>query len=203
MSLDANRIADEAHVRWTLIAIAAIFAGAFALVAVITAPGPGGSSPRSTEPVVARVDSGSAPADSPATPAAAPPPPAVGTPSAVEAQGAPATLPLDPGARRTALEGLRREVYGGLNGFRWRVAECKIARAAVFVTVETMNGAFRIAEVRLEPHPSSEDPRGDIPAPDDHSLECVRAALAGSVGAAASATPGRRWEMPFDVAAGE
>jgi hypothetical protein len=110
---------------------------------------------------------------------------------------------MERGARRRALDGLRREVYGGLNGFRWRVAECKVAGAGVFVTVETMAGAVRVAEVRLEPHASAEDPRGEAPAPDDRSLECVRAALAGNVIAAPSAIPGRRWEMPFDVAAGE
>jgi hypothetical protein len=109
-----------------------------------------------------------------------------------------AELPKDPSARLRALEPLRREVFTGITEHHWRVRHCGVTGATIYVTVESLDGAVRIVDARVEGTPSAEpgsereDARAD-PAAED----CVRSALVRNVIGAPSAKPGRRWEMPF------
>jgi hypothetical protein len=127
----------------------------------------------------------------------APPVPQAGAAPAT-AEAAPAELPRDPSARLRALEPLRREVFAGIAEHHWRVRHCGVTDATIYVTVESLDGAVRIVEARVEEAPSTEPGADREAASADPAVEaCVRSALVRNVIGAPSAKPGRRWEMPF------
>ncbi len=196
--------------KWIAAAGLLFVGGALLFVAAVTAPPSaiGGMPP--TGPA-----GGDSPGDPPASPPRLPaaPGPAHGAgpapPEAVEADaGAPApsaaTLPLDPNERRLALEPLRLEVLAGLAGLEGRIAHCAVPRATLHVVLQSLDGAVRIVDTRLEPLPPSGEPRAPgEEAVDERTDHCLRSALAGNEIAARSARPGRRWEMPFDTGSWE
>ncbi|HYG70435.1 MAG TPA: hypothetical protein VD838_22350, partial [Anaeromyxobacteraceae bacterium] len=92
---------------------------------------------------------------------------------------------------------LQRDVFRGLRELEGRIAHCPLDGAALFVTLESLEGTVRIAETRLEPvdgDPASEPAGSSV---DEDAARCVRSAVEGVVFGAPNAKPGRRWEMPW------
>jgi hypothetical protein len=118
--------------------------------------------------------------------------------AAPETRAVAAAQPKDLSDQRRALEPLRREVFAGLGEQHWRVARCGAADATIYVTLESLDGAVRIVDTRVERMPEAEHGSDLEAGTMDPAVEdCVRSALMRNVVGAPSARPGRRWEMRF------
>jgi hypothetical protein len=176
-----------------LLACAAGTALIFAAALLVTNPEPAPLREAAAPPAL--------PATDPAFVAVAPAPrstAAVPTPD-------PAERPASPPARanvadlKRALEPLREQVSAGLSGLAPRIEHCGVLPDGLLLTLETLDGAVRIAGT--EPGPVAEAPGAETEAQilegDEDAVRCIRGLVDGSVIAAPAARPGRRWEMPW------
>jgi hypothetical protein len=131
--------------------------------------------------------------------------PAAGTPAAATA--ASSVVPGDTGkagvpsgamrmmpkavARRESLRSARRELIAGFSDLRRPVESCGAQGASFVLGLVADAGAVRVESARVE---------GRGPA-SDSALACAQSALSGQVIPSAHVFPGRRWEIPFSVAA--
>jgi hypothetical protein len=94
-------------------------------------------------------------------------------------------------ARRDALRSARRELIAGFSDLRRPVESCGAQGASFVLGLVADAGAVRVESARVE---------GRGPA-SDSALACAQSALSGQVIPSAHVFPGRRWEIPFSVAA--
>jgi hypothetical protein len=180
-----------------LLACAAGTALLFATALLVTSPEPAPLREAAAPPALPATD----PATDPASVAVAPAPrstAAVPTPD-------PADRPPSPPARanvadlKRALEPLREQVSAGLSGLAPRIEHCGVLPGGLVITLETLDGAVRIAAAELgsvTEAPGAET-EAQVLGRDEDAIRCIRGLIDGSVIAAPAARPGRRWEMPW------
>jgi hypothetical protein len=173
-----------------------MFGAAFLVTGGSSATTPVHALPRSGEPATPTPDPSIAEPSTAPSASLAPAAPPGATPVAPAADDPP---PLDPEERLRALAPLAQDVSRGLVELEDRVAHCALDRATLLVTLESLQGAVRIAEARVSVLTDpSHPPAGDSePGSDARAERCVRDALEGVGFDAPSAKPGRRWEMPW------
>jgi hypothetical protein len=180
-----------------LLACAAGTALIFAAALLVTSPEPAPLREAAAPPSLPAAD----PATDPASVAVAPAPRSTAT----APTPAPADRPPPPPDRanvadlKRALEPLREQVSAGLSNLAPRIEHCGVLPGGLVVTLETLDGAVRIAGT--EPGPVAEAPGAEteaqVLAGDEDAVRCIRGLVDGSVIAAPAARPGRRWEMPW------
>ena len=121
-------------------------------------------------------------------------PATVPEPAAADSQEPPAR---DPAQLVRELEPMRREVFTGLADLEGRVRACRLRDEQIVLTLEALDGAVRVAGVRVLPLPVGDGPSdGDPPTErDDPAARCTRGALLGQLLPVPSARDGRRWDM--------
>jgi len=80
-------------------------------------------------------------------------------------------------------------MIAGLAGLRKRVERCAAADASFTLALETIPGGIRVVDAR---------PEGRGPDADS-GVACARSTLLGQIIPAASAVPGRQWQMALSV----
>lgn len=169
------------------VGILLLAAGAFALTAWVTREPPPSESPASPAGSATPRADGAAPVENVGITAGAPAAPAeANAPRAPRPAGERARVELTSASRRHGLVAFRRELKSAIGELRERVAPCGVAGASFALDVETVEGAIRVLDARLE-----------AGAADEAGVACARAALAGAKLAAPAAEPGRRWQLSF------
>jgi hypothetical protein len=167
--------------------IALLAAGAFALTAWVTREPPPSEAPASPAGSAPPQADGAAPDEGAGFAAVEPSPPAAPpTTRAPRPAGDRGRVELTSASRRHGLVAFRRELKSAIGELRERVAPCPVAGASFALDVETVEGAIRVLDARLE-----------AGAADEAGIACARAALVGAELAAPAAEPGRRWQLSF------
>jgi hypothetical protein len=168
-----------------MVGIAAVFAASVTLILWTTRDAPG-----------ARATAPGGPATSSVGSPLLPPPGVVGPPpgpTGGENAGRPPEEQdralRDATAREMVFKSFRRAMNVGVAEFQERVKPCSLVDASLTLTLETILGGVRVAQVKV-------DRRGSAT---DEALACATSALQGHVIRVDSAQPGRTWQVPLTV----
>jgi len=175
-----------------VVAIAVVFGASVGVILSVTddAPGPASASPGGPpDPAVPSPAPGPGTRSDGAAAQADPRPDLHGGSTTGDTARGEGTGRPDPSAvaREAIFKSFRRSLNVGLAELRKRVQPCSMTDAALTLTLETVHGGIRVADVKVDRQGSATS----------EAVACAVSALKGYVIRADSAVPGRSWQVPL------